>query len=818
VPAPKSIHLNAIFLPLLALVLLYACPRAAIAEPDWQPIGTVTAAAPLPNGVELTTAVARIRVEALGPSVIRVRCVKDGLPAHEDPFAVVSDPGFVSPHTHLDESPDAYEFTTGEVVVRILKSNARVIFLNPAGDVIAQDAPDGPASWNGRAFRVRKSMPDDEHYFGLGDKAGPIDHRNQAFTMWNTDAIDWKEFTDPLYKSIPFFLAMRRGSAYGIFLDNTYRTSFDFGKESRGVYSFGAEDGPLDYYFFYGPRPKKVVENYTALTGRTPLPPRFSLGYQQSRWSYPSESRVREIARQFRTRKIPADVIYLDIDYQDGNRPFTIDRKNFPQFENMIRDLRREGFKVIAITDCHLKQEPGYKPYDEGIAGGYFVKNSDGGVYIGSVWPGPSAFPDFADPDARAWWGTLYTEFAGMGIRGFWNDMNEPAVFDGPGKTMPRDVAHRVDGRETTHREIHNVYGMENARATYEGLSRLEPNVRPFVLTRAAFAGTQRFAATWTGDNSSTWDHLRLTVSTLLSLGISGYAFAGADIGGFKGNPSPELLTRWMELGAFLPMYRNHAIKGSADREPWVDGPEHEAIRRRYIEARYELLPYIYTVMEEASRTGVPMMRPMFMEFPDDETLTTNSEEFMVGEDLLVAPDLAKSPEPFKATLPRGKWYDYRTGESVEGGKDFTLSPALGELPVFVKGGAILPLEHVIQNTGEVPHGPLELRVYPGPNCGGSIYTDDGESFAYRRGSFLRENFTCRLEPHFLEINVSAAQGSYTPWWKTMEFEIFGFDSAPKQVRVGSRIVKDWSFDSAHRKLIVVRPAEDRGLNLQIAY
>jgi alpha-glucosidase len=811
-------HLKAIFLPLFELVLLCVWPYAAIAEPEWQPIGTVTSAAPLPNGVVLTTTLAQIRIEALSPSVIRVRCVMDGLSTHEDPFAVVSDPGFVSPNIQRHKSAGAYEFTTGELEVRILKSNARVIFLNPAGEVIAQDAPDGAASWNGSAFRVRKSMPEDEHYFGLGDKAGPIDHRNEAFTMWNTDAVDWKEFTDPLYKSIPFFLAMHRGSAYGIFLDNTYRTNFDFGKESRGVYSFGAEDGPLDYYFFYGPEPTKVVEEYTTLTGRTPLPPRFSLGYQQSRWSYPSEARVREVARQFRSRKIPADVVYLDIDYQDGNRPFTIDRKEFPKFENMIRDLRREGFKVVAITDCHLKRETGYKPYDQGIAGGYFVKRADGGPYIGSVWPGPSAFPDFADANARVWWGTLYKEFTSMGVRGFWNDMNEPAIFDGPAKTMPLDVVHRVDGRAASHSEIHNVYGMENARATYEGLLRLEPDVRPFVLTRAAFAGTQRFAATWTGDNSSTWDHLRLTVSTLLSLGISGYAFAGADIGGFKGNPSPEMLTRWMELGAFLPMYRNHAIKGSADREPWVDGPEHEAIRRRYIEARYELLPYIYTVIEEASRTGVPMMRPMFMEFPDEEMLVTDSEEFMVGEDLLVAPDLGKSPEAYKARLPQGDWYDYWTGERVEGGKDLALNPELGQLTVFVKAGAILPLEQVIQNTGEVPRGPLELRVYPGPNCRGSIYTDDGESFAYRRGSFFREEFTCRLEPHLLEIDVSAAQGSYIPWWRKIRFEIFGLESAPKQVRAGSHVIKDWSFDPEHRKLTVVRQAAGHGLSLQISY
>ncbi len=738
--------------------------------------------------------------------------------AAEDSFAVVSDTGFAAPDVQVEDSPASVEFSTGELLVRILKSPLRVFFQNPSGRTIAEDAPDHSMAWRGTEFRVWKSMPEDEHYFGLGDKAGPIDHRNRSFTMWNTDAFGWQESTDPLYKSIPFFLAMRQGSAYGIFLDNTYRATVDFGKTSRDAYSFGAEGGPLDYYFFYGPNPKKVVEDYTALTGRMPLPPRFALGYQQSRWSYDSEARVREIARQLRAHKIPSDVIYLDIDYQDANRPFTIDRKRFPHFEAMIRDLGVQGFKVVAITDCHLKEEPGYKPYDDGIHGDYFVKNPGGRVYIGTVWPGESAFPDFASADARDWWGTLYAAFVGMGIRGFWNDMNEPAVFDGPGKTMPLDVVHRVDGRTASHREIHNVYGMENARATYEGLLRLVPNIRPFVLTRAAFAGTQRYAATWTGDNTSTWDHLRLTVSTLLSLGISGYTFAGSDIGGFNGSPAPELLTRWMELGAFLPLYRNHAIKGSTDREPWVDGPRHEAIRRRYIEARYQLLPYIYTSIEESSRTGVPLMRPLFMEFPEEASLAGNSDEFMLGSDLLVAPALREARGSYEIVLPAGTWYDYWTGERLEGGRNLTVRSELDQLPVYVRGGSIVPLGPVIQHTDETPDGPLELRVFPGRDCHGSIYMDDGESFGYQRGDFLRVNFDCRASSAWLEIGVAAGRGFYKPWWKGLRFEVFGIETRPKQVRIGSRSVSGWSFDLARKELTVTSPAPEHGIELQIVY
>src|SRR3989442_1545840 len=541
-------------------------------------------------------------------------------------------------------------------------------------------------AWEGGEVRVWKSMPADEYYYGLGDKAGPMNRRNQAFTMWNTDAFGWQEATDPLYKSIPFFLALRGGVAHGVFFDNTYRSSFDFGKESEAFYSFGAEGGELNYYFFYGPRPKQVLEEFTALTGRAPLPPLWALGYQQCRYSYYPESRVREVARTFREKRIPADVIYLDIDYQDGNRPFTIDRKVFPNFEGMIRDLGAQGFKVVAITDLHIKKEPGYAPYDSGIAGDHFVKNPDGSLYVGVVWPGESVFPEFTRKQSREWWGALYKDFASMGIGGFWNDMYEPAIFQRADKTMPLDTRHRLHGGITLdHRAIHNVYGMQNVRATYEGLLQLRPNERPFVLTRAAYAGTQRYAASWTGDNTSSWNHLRLSVPNLLSLGISGYAFVGDDIGGYDRSPPADLLTRWIELGAFNPIYRNHTAKGTADQEPWVHGPEHEAIRRRYIELRYQLMPYIYGSMEETTRTGIPLMRPIFVEYPEAKEFYGEEREFLFGRDLLVAPQVVEMLDAYEVKLPPGHWY-----RSLAGTK-FPLRKPLGGPPAARQCAALRP-------------------------------------------------------------------------------------------------------------------------------
>jgi alpha-glucosidase len=773
------------------------------AQVGWHSLGNVSNVTVLPQGVELKTTSGRVRVTALSPNIIRVRNTQGETFPAEHSFAVLAD-AFPAPlSADVTQSTDSITVTTSAMRVKIYKTPLQISFLDLDGKVISQDQPGYPSSFDRTAFKVWKSMPGDEHYFGLGDKSGPLDHRNLSFTMWNTDMYGWQESTDPLYKDIPFLLAMHGSTAYGIFLDNTYRSHFDFGKESRDFYSFGADGGELDYYFFYGPEPKRVIQDFTALVGRTPLPPLFALGYQQCRYSYFPEARVREIAHELRSRRIPADVIYLDIDYQQNNRPFTIDRGKFPNFEGMVKDLKTDGFKIVAITDLHIAKLPGYKPYDEGTAKKYFVTNPDGSTYVGKVWPGDSVFPDFTRDAVRQWWGTLYTDFTHMGIRGFWNDMNEPAIFERADKTMPLDTVHNLEGRKTDHREIHNVFGMQNVRATYEGMLRLQPDVRPFVLTRAAYAGAQRYAATWTGDNSATWNHMRISIPQLINLGLSGYSFVGDDIGGFAGSPTPELLTRWMELGVFNPIYRNHATKGSRDREPWVDGTEHEAIRRRYIETRYRLLPYIYTGMEEASRTGIPFMRPMFLEFPENSSLQTNDSEFMFGPDLLVAPKVLDFVGAYEVTLPQGTWYDFWSGKSVQGSV-VSVDPPLSTLPVYVRGGSIIPQRPIVQNVDEAPQGPLEINVYPGSNCQGSLYEDDGNTFAYKHGEFARTQFTCDESSTNIDLHISKAEGNYKGWWHSLKIKVYGMESPPKNLSIDGVTLKDWSFDQSSGSVLVI--------------
>ena len=751
-----------------------------------------------------------LRIDALRADVLRVRVYKGVRPedAPEDASWAVL-PGARTASVAVTKTAGGFETSAVKVEVA---SDLRVTVSDLSGHVLQQDA--APVEWGAQGFRVTQVKTPEDHYFGLGDKTGPLDRAGQSFVMWNTDAFGFQESTDPIYKSIPFFMQMRGGRALGVFFDNTFRTFFDFGHQQPGIFRYTAPGGPLDYYVMVGPEPKQVLSAYAWLTGTTPLPPMWSLGYQQSRYTYFPESQVEEIAKRLRADRIPADAIWLDIDYQLKNRPFTVDTEHYPDFAGMIHRMSAERLHTVLITDLHIAHLPhaGYAPYDSGEAGDHFVKMPDGEEYVGPVWPGPSVFPDFTRQVTRAWWGSLYKDFVAMGASGFWNDMNEPAVFVSPSKTMPDEVQHRIDEpgfqkRTVNHTEAHNFYGMQNTRATYDGLIALDPKTRPFVLTRASYAGGQRYSATWTGDNSATWNHLKLMTPQLLNLGLSGFSFSGADVGGFAGSPSPALLTKWIEIAAFQPIDRNHSAKGTRPHEPWVDGPDQEAIRRRYIEERYRLMPYLYTLAEETSRDGVPMVRPLFVEFPHASAdghpidLDTGGGEFMLGGSLLIAPN--PSPEevaPYEVHLPPGTWFDYWTGERFERAtrvqardleqrdallqaKPLQIVPKLETLPVYVRGGSILPVSPLVQSTEETPQGPLTLRVYVplgmGMACGGEIYADDGKSFAYRSGSYARIAMTCGLQADgSLTVSVAPQQGSYVPWWKQYRVEVYGWSAA----------------------------------------
>lgn len=773
----------------------------------WQHLGKVEHVERLTDGVELTSGPAKVRVTFLREGIVRVRVAPGGMFPKDFSWAIIEGPQ--PPTVSINDGESELTVGAGNVLVKIEKAPLLITFADAQGNTVVADDPSFPMAWDGERIRVWKKMPLLENYYGLGDKPGALNRRNRSFTMWNTDAYGFQESTDPIYKTIPFFLGLLEGKAYGIFFDNTYRSNFNFGLESPDFYSFGSEGGELNYYYLAGPDPRKVVRAYVDMTGHTPLPPYWTLGFQQCRYSYYPEARVREVAKTFRQKKIPADAIYLDIDYQLGYAPFTVNREYFPHFENMIKDLSAEGFHTVLITDLHIKYDPdhGYKPYDTGSKNDVFVKKADGSLYIGPVWPGPSVFPDFTLSRVRAWWGEQFTDFLNMGVAGFWNDMNEPALFETVTKTMPLDNRHRLDdGTTLDHRAVHNMFGMQNVRATYDGLRKLRPNERPFVLTRAAYAGTQRYAATWSGDNSSTWNHIRMSTPLMLNMGISGYPFVGSDIGGFAGSPPMDLLTRWIELGAFNPIYRDHTAKDTNDQEPWVGGAEHEAIRRRYIELRYRLLPYTYTAMEETSRTGMPLMRPLFLEYPTTASFYNDDRDFLFGDDILVEPVVTEMLDPLEVSLPSGTWYDFWSAKPVTNKDKISLKPKLDEMPLYVRAGTILPMQSVIQYTGQTPAEPLELRVYPGESCHGALYMDDGHSYNYQHGEFLRMAYSCATTGNGISVSSHIEQNGFKPWWNSTEVSVLGVSSAPKEVRLGDKAITGWRYDKSQRSVTFTVP------------
>jgi alpha-glucosidase len=587
-----------------------------------------------------------------------------------------------------------------------------------------------------------------ESLFGLGETTGTFNKRGLVRDFWNIDVLGHAPAIHPgmrnLHVSIPMALALHEGRAAGLFWDNPARQRWDLGQTDSEVWWMEVDSGEIDLYLFPGPAVKSVVERYTELTGRMPMPPRWGLGYQQSRYSYKTRERVEEVAAAFRAKKIPCDVIYLDIHYMRGYRVFTIGR-TFPKPAEMIAKLRQQGFKTVTILDPGVKDDPKYGVLQRGRKGGHFVKDPRGRKdMIGKVWPEESRFPDFLNARTRAWWGKEQAALQKLGVAGFWNDMNEPAIFDGPGKTLPGACVHQTDHGPLPHASIHNVYAMHMAWASQEGMRAGAPGQRPFVITRAGYAGVQRHALIWTGDNSSVWEHLADSVQMLVNLSLSGVAFCGADAGGFLGSATGELLARWLQLAAFTPFFRNHSDIKSHPQEPWAHGPEVEAICGRYIRMRYELLPYLYGLFVEAHRQGTPIMRPLLWHYQDDPTAVAAGDQFLLGRDLLVAPVLRQGAVARSVYLPRGTWHDFHTGARHEGGQHVLAEAPLDTIPLYVRAGAIIPMAPARQFVGERAEEIITLHVWAGGSGALNWYEDDGETEHHLKGDFSERQIKFR--------------------------------------------------------------------------
>jgi len=647
---------------------------------------------------------------------------------------------------------------------------------------------------------MSKTTFEGESYYGLGDKPVNNNLKGKRFENWVTDSYAFMRGTDPIYKAIPFYTGIHHKKAYGIFFDNTFRTFFDFCQERRNVASFWAQGGEMNYYFIYGPQMRDVVANYTDLTGRPhQLPPLWALGYHQSKWSYYPESKVKDVTNKLRDLKIPCDAIYLDIDYMDGFRCFTWNKDYFPDPKRMVKELSDNGFKTIVIIDPGIKIDPNYSVFKEGLEKNYFCKRADGPYMKGKVWPGECYFPDFTSAKVREWWSDLFKELIeDIGVKGVWNDMNEPAVMDVPGKSFPDDVRHSYDGNHCSHRKAHNVYGMQMARATYQGLKKFSYPKRPFVITRAAYAGTQRYTSTWTGDNSATWDHLSIANAQAQRMCMSGFSFVGSDIGGFAEQPNGELYARWIQLGVFHPFCRTHSSGDHGEQEPYSFDDNVTNIVRKFIEIRYQLLPYLYTAFWRYINEGVPILKSLVLFDQDDLQTHHRNDEFIFGEKILVCPILEPNAKGRRMFIPRGKWYNFWNCELILGGEEVWVDADIDSMPIFIKEGAIIPKYPIQQYVGEKTIDQLKLEVfYKLGNEKSQVFEDAHDGYDYKKGKFSLRNFSLVGKEDTLTIQQFKS-GTFIPSYLTFEIKFYGLPFTIKKVVIDNEEIefKDLNLDA----------------------
>ena len=690
-----------------------------------------------------------LQVTVVRDSVIRFRYSTTGKFDNDFSYGITMHASTGYSFLKVSEEAEHYAIKTSKLVCKVEKKSLQVsIYDAKDGVLINQDEIgfhwEESYEYGGDIVKMSKISQKAESYYGLGDKPVDVNMKGKRFENWVTDSYAFGKHTDPIYKAIPFYTSIHDDKAYGIFFDNTFKTHFDFGQERRNVTSFWAMGGEMNYYFIYGPQMSDVVANYTDLTGKPhALPPLWALGFHQCKWSYYPESNVKEITKKFRDLQIPCDAIYLDIDYMDGFRCFTWDKEKFPDPKRMVSELEEDGFKTVVIIDPGIKVDLDYDVFKEALDKDYFCKRADGPYMKGKVWPGECYFPDYTKPEVREWWSTLFQELIEeTGVKGVWNDMNEPAVMEVPNKTFPDDVRHDYDGNPCSHRKAHNIYGMQMARATYHGLKKYSYPKRPFVITRAAYSGTQRYTSTWMGDNVATWEHLWIANVQAQRMAMSGFSFAGSDIGGFAEQPQGELFARWIQLGVFHVFCRVHSSGDHGDQEPWVFGDEITDIVRKFVELRYQLLPYLYTAFWKYLQNGTPILKSLVLFDQADSQTHYRSDEFVYGEHILVCPIQEPNSKGRRMYIPRGKWYNFWTDEVIEGGKETWVDADIDSMPIFIKEGAVIPKYPVQQYVGEKKFDEITLDVYYKIGKEQSqLYDDAHDGYDYKKGRYSLRTF-----------------------------------------------------------------------------
>ena len=744
--------------------------------------------------------------------VIRLR-ITAGEPGRDFSYAIDPAARLTSCKVTLKDGKDTVGLSTDTLRITIAKVDGKVTITDKATRGVLHEYAEPfyarTTLLRGlEQVRIQLSTNPREGIYGMGDKAYDTDLQGTEWSNYNEDAFAFHATRKTNYRTVPFYYGLRDGKAYGLFLDNTHRSHFDFNSTGDDRCTVWADGGEMNYYFIHGPQLDDVAIRYHELTGVPELPPLWAMGFHQCRWSYYPESRVREVAQTFRDKRIPCDSIYLDIDYMDGYRCFTWNDEYFPDPKGMIADLREQGFHTVVMIDPGIKVDEDYFVYRQMKAGNYDCKRPDGSSMIGPVWPPECVWPDYTDPAVRDWWGPLYRElYNEQGVSGFWNDMNEPAMFKVNNLTFPDDVRHDMDGQPTHHKEAHNIYGMQMARASYDGLKALQPAKRPFLLTRASFSGGQRFAALWTGDNVASWEHLQIANRQCIRMSISGYSMVGTDIGGFVDDPTPELLTRWLQLSVFHPFMRIHSMGNNADgaaeveaeevkkaekqnrqdQEPWAHGKEHTKRNRKAIEMRYQLLPYLYTAFQEHVETGRPVLRNLFFYDQEDPLCRKYGDQFFYGEDLLVCPVLKSKQKTKTIYLPKGQWYDFWTGEEHAGRQKIKVKTKADRIPIFVKAGSVLPTVDVVQHTGEMTDLPsIELSVFAAKSGTSRLYWDAGEGYGHRAGQYTERTFT--VSRHKTKLTLTQVRcGDFNASFKVAELRFVGLNAPPSRIVVDGR-------------------------------
>jgi alpha-glucosidase len=720
---------------------LLACAALLVIAPVYaQSIGSIESFRKTGHGIEGKAGGASFAVTVYSDHVFRLQVSRKPSPDGFS-YALVDNSAPAFTGFAIDESDrDKIVIKTASAMLEITKAPFfRATLKDRQGTVLNQDlgGPGLGTAFAGEKVTVYKSLEAGERFIGLGEELGNLDRRGTVVTLRNTDNYKYDDPRIPMYVSIPFFMGLHHGKVYGIFFDNSYRAVFNFGASNKRFSSYSFDGGDRDEFLIYDDSVAKTIEHYTALTGRTPLPPLWSLGYQQSRCGYYPQARVLFIARTFRDKKIPLDGIMLDAEYLKDYEPFRIDTARFPDMRGMADQLRRMNIELTASVNPGIRIDESYDAYRSGLREDVFLKYADGERYVADIYPNTNHFPDFTSPKTRAWWIDRMKIYPDLGINGSWNDMNEPAI---DGQSMPDNVRFDFDGRSggAGAAEAHNYFGMLMARSSFESFQKYGGNRRPFVLSRSGFAGIQRYAAVWSGDNQAKDEHIPLGVLLNNQMGLAGVPFTGPDLGGYIGDGNKDLYKRWIEVGVFSPFLRSHREFLAAANEPWAYGEEAEAIAKTYIEFRYRLLPYIYSKFRETSLTGVPLSRCLCVDYAFDDNVyaAKNQYEFLFGDSLLVNPMMSR--ENTKTTyLPAGEWYDLFSDERVAGGREVSAPYPIYRIPIFVKASSIVPMQSQVYSTKDSPTETLFMHVYYGNEPHRFVYyEDDGTSLDYQRGAY----------------------------------------------------------------------------------